>query len=513
MTFDQSNLIDSTETMAEPMAPKILEADGVEGDRLNFDKVYGASHITAQVPHYTGMTTGHTVRITWGNPRYTYHTEVVTVGTPGIIKLPIPLLEVIDAIGHTVSVSYTVRTAPGAPLIPSREQSLHITPQQFDLLPPTLSSDKKTLSVNYVGMSTGYTVRIRAIGKTVWDSDERLVQTGVIPTFTLPPNWIVANQGVTAKINYSVYKFGSSDRLMFSKVLREVIGEQVLPAPTLDSVKGLPSGVEIPDGGNTPETNATLTGKADKGQKVEILDGSGSDAVSKGTATAHATTGVWERTISVAVGAHRLYAKSLYHSEQTNSNVRTLTVVSGLIVDTSLLLLNGVMIRSGHCPNLNGVDAIGNTAVRQATGGVLPYTYASNTPAIATVSADGKVTGMGNGSATITIRDKLGAWASYNVSVSNIYSLTLYHLRVAGRPWNYANYTASLPANGFIGLTPSLRAVMERCYRRPWFVWSKYPNAWTGGGVGEAYNSVSGNLYAASVNSDLDYGFGFELSG
>ncbi|PKH30624.1 hypothetical protein BI292_27230 [Pseudomonas sp. 43NM1] len=101
-----------------------------------------------------------------------------------------------------------------------------------------------------------------------------------------------------------------------------------LAVPTLTSVKGVPSGVEILDNGFTVETSVALTGTASKGLPVEIFDGAGSSAVSKGTVTANATTGEWRLTIAVAVGAHSLYAKSGYHPTPVFSNVRNLTVTA-----------------------------------------------------------------------------------------------------------------------------------------------------------------------------------------
>ncbi|WP_460090978.1 phage tail protein [Pseudomonas sp. S2_E02] len=95
-------------------------------------------------------------------------------------------------------------------------------------------------------------------------------------------------------------------------------------APTLTSVKGSPSGVEIPQNGTTVETAVTLSGIAAKGQKVEIFDG----AVSKGPATADPTTGVWTLLISaLAVAAHSFTAKALYGSGATSA-ARTLTVTA-----------------------------------------------------------------------------------------------------------------------------------------------------------------------------------------
>jgi hypothetical protein len=95
--------------------------------------------------------------------------------------------------------------------------------------------------------------------------------------------------------------------------------------PTLVNVLDA-NNVEVPEGTSTTSTTLKLKGKASNGKTVEIFDGSGPSAVSKGKATANATTGIWELTITVPAGARRLYAKSLYHSADTYSNVRTFTV-------------------------------------------------------------------------------------------------------------------------------------------------------------------------------------------
>ncbi len=99
-----------------------------------------------------------------------------------------------------------------------------------------------------------------------------------------------------------------------------------LETPTLTSVRGWPSNVEIPERGTTVDTTLVLSGTASLGQTVEIFDGSGESAVLKGEATA--TPHRWELTIQVMRGSHRLYAKSKYHSTPIFSNVRNLTVVA-----------------------------------------------------------------------------------------------------------------------------------------------------------------------------------------
>jgi hypothetical protein len=116
--------------------------------------------------------------------------------------------------------------------------------------------------------------------------------------------------------------------------------------PTLVNVLDA-NNVEVQEGTSTTSTVLKLKGKASNGQQVEILDGSGSSAVSKGIATADKTTGIWEHTITVAQGGHRLYAKSLYHPTATYSNVRNLTVVATKPSITALTDSKGPVAHNG----------------------------------------------------------------------------------------------------------------------------------------------------------------------
>nr|WP_225929983.1 hypothetical protein [Pseudomonas botevensis] len=161
-----------------------------------------------------------------------------------------------------------------------------------------------------------------------------------------------------------------------------------LIAPTLVNVLDA-AGTPVPEGGVTTSTTLKLSGKASNGQRVEIFDGNGSGAVSKGIATAHATTGDWEHTITVAAGARRLYAKSLYHSSDTYSDVRNLSVVAataptitsvkglpsnveipngGTIIETAVLL-TGSAAQSQKVEVFDGTTSKGE-ATANATSGV-----------------------------------------------------------------------------------------------------------------------------------------------
>jgi hypothetical protein len=147
-------------------------------------------------------------------------------------------------------------------------------------------------------------------------------------------------------------KFAVTDQLgNFVQSLTERIDVHVdrvvLPAPTITSVKGSPSDVEIPEGTTTVETAVTLTGTASKGQKVEIFDGT----VTKGIATADANTGIWKLPVTglaVSPTVHSFTAKAKYANEPVSTPPRTFTVVaSATPVITAVKDTKNVVIPQG----------------------------------------------------------------------------------------------------------------------------------------------------------------------
>ncbi|MCU0093468.1 hypothetical protein N8H72_26095 [Pseudomonas koreensis] len=204
----------------------------------------------------------------------------------------------------------------------------------------------------------------------------------------------------------------------------------------------------------------------------------------------------------------------------SNSNVSpttSITVIAAppLSVNPSQLTLNGVMVRSGHLRAPNIADAPGNTAVLQVTGGVGPYTFQSSAPQIASVNAQGKVEGMGNGFAVITITDQNGATVTVQVTVTNIYDLAIFHRT----DLNYPMYLQQLAANNWIAMTPQIQAALG-CYNAPALKWTVQPNppsnlAWTGpasGSSAQAYNGINGTFsYHNQTVNHPDQGLGFYL--
>ncbi|BBP71029.1 hypothetical protein PHLH6_30330 [Pseudomonas sp. Seg1] len=241
----------------------------------------------------------------------------------------------------------------------------------------------------------------------------------------------VAAHSFTAK---AMYAPGSSSGARTLTVIANV-------APTLVNV--LDAGnKEVPEGTSTSSTTLTLKGKATRGQQVEIFDGSGSGAVSKGKATAHVTTGEWEKVITVVVGARRLFAEALYAVSPVYSNARILTVTPAypeLVVDPSPLTLNGFNISiagSGLPWPSTGIDPVNTARKRDVRGGVPPYTYTSSDPLVASVDLNGTVRSEGNGTATITVRDSVGQSKQFLVATFNV----VRYIYSGNQQFNHENY-------------------------------------------------------------------------
>ena len=207
-------------TPIELKLPKVLEAYGALGDRLKMGDIYNARHVTVQIPHYQGMAIGHTIRVRWASARNTYDSAITTVEKVGPMDFTVPRLEVVDAIGSTVRVSFTVRRIPNGPLHRSEALLLAVDPQKFVLTPPRLTPDQTTVTIRYTGMATGYHARVRVAGVVTRKTEWQDLKTGITAEFSIPAIWIAENKGRTVLINYSVNRPGINEHSQFSQVLR-----------------------------------------------------------------------------------------------------------------------------------------------------------------------------------------------------------------------------------------------------------------------------------------------------
>lgn len=197
--------------------PTVPKATG-DGTHFNFDTaMYEDSYLSVMV-NYTGMATGQTIQLQWSG-WVAWHSEIKTVGAVGSIEFRVPRIEVVDAIGRTVPITYTVRLADGTSVGTSAVLALVIAPQAFDLVPPTISANNLIVTVTYPGMNTPHTARVRWQGVKTHDTGEQNLDTRA-EEFEIHASWISENKGREVLINYTVYR-NDGHHFLFSRVLRK----------------------------------------------------------------------------------------------------------------------------------------------------------------------------------------------------------------------------------------------------------------------------------------------------
>ncbi|MEO8643451.1 MAG: hypothetical protein ABI447_18520, partial [Pseudomonas sp.] len=182
---------------------------------------------------------------------------------------------------------------------------------------PTKAGDVVTYT--WIGEVTGTkenSVTLNALSK---DKDVNFTLDAAFVAEHIEPN-----RGKKVTANYRIWR-AATNETSYSNPLEFVVGEAVsLEPPSIESVKGSPSGVEIPNNTTTVETAVTLSGTASKRQKVDVLDGTDS----KGQPMADETTGIWTLLVSgLSATAHSFTAKALYGSGAVSA-ARTFAVAA-----------------------------------------------------------------------------------------------------------------------------------------------------------------------------------------
>ncbi|WP_095092408.1 hypothetical protein [Pseudomonas sp. Irchel 3A5] len=204
-------------------APEVPEAIRQGNpNRLDFYRMAEGTDLIMRV-YYTGMNRGHSIRGRWVG-RVEYTTDIKYVTLIGPMDFIIPRDEVIDSIGMSVNVNYSVVENPDnphSPLLPSKALVLAVEPHGLNLLAPTITSDYRTVRVNYDSQSND-TVAVRWKGRFEHFTEIKNPPVGGgIISFTIPSAWITENRGTKVLINYSV---GRGDAgLKFSQLLRSEI--------------------------------------------------------------------------------------------------------------------------------------------------------------------------------------------------------------------------------------------------------------------------------------------------
>lgn len=201
----------------EDTRPQVLEASADNGSTLRIEDFYRRDNITVRVPPYAGMAVGQDVVIHWvGTVEYT---DVRPVTKVGAMDFSVPRVEVIDAIGRTVPVTFSVKR-DGEQEGTSASLGLKIEGQAFDLPAPRIDANHTQVTFTFEGIRPGFhTVSMRWVGPVVRDTPIRSATADGVQTFDVPAAWVAESRGHMVYINVAVGD-GAGSRFMFSRILR-----------------------------------------------------------------------------------------------------------------------------------------------------------------------------------------------------------------------------------------------------------------------------------------------------
>ncbi|MEX0447914.1 hypothetical protein [Xenorhabdus sp. SGI246] len=207
-------------------APSAPDATGNNGTLLTKDDYYRLDQLRIDVPVYDGMAPGQIVNVIWKGRNNTYITPTQTVNEVMLMTFYIPRMEFIDTIGYTAQVQFKVEKLVSDSAVYSGTLHLDIGKQNINLPAPTLFyRDDGTIHVmiEYSGMSFDQTVEIRAVGRTMLQTDYKQVDDQNQMAVPLPTDWIEENRGHLVLIDYAVGSMYPGREYSFSRVLRQIL--------------------------------------------------------------------------------------------------------------------------------------------------------------------------------------------------------------------------------------------------------------------------------------------------
>ncbi|MBS4089985.1 hypothetical protein [Pseudomonas rustica] len=434
------------------LAPSVKEANGTQLDPMKVQQ-----KLVVMLPLGTLLPTDK-VSVSWlaadGSPAAGSHTTLTRPVSESGIEIEIPVSVIAYNLGKTVTVIYSVTRGTAAPKdsLPLLLNVLPIAASEFKQ--PTIRVGEQNVEgplLDVTDLADGAAVRIGvwphiAVGQYVWltlkgkdaNGEQHDLSLWNQPSdASVNARWI-SDGYVDKPVPYNYLKslgHNSELRIEFKASLiknQEESTAQIFEmriytikwTPTISWLRGSPSGQDIAPGGFTRETSVSLSGTANKGQQVDVLDG----IDTKGQPIADAITGIWTLSIhDLSVSRHSLTATAMVAGGGT-SKAWEFNVIDEMVIDRQPMNLNGLSVKMPDWPR-TGKDSPGNTQIRQPTKGLPPYSYASSNPTVVSVTTEGKVTGNKNGNAIIVVFDMSGQSITYNVLVTNVY-----RLRISERP-------------------------------------------------------------------------------
>lgn len=318
-------------------------------NNVSLDPMAATQKLTLLVPGT--LQPSDLLQVTWsgapGDGSYTSPPQPVSVIGQ---KIEIPVSVIAFNLGKAVTVSYSV-SRDGAPAKPSLPRVLNVLtiPNEDSRFPtPSISrAQGNELDVTrllgtdtlliarwpfpLVSQCVWLTLRCaRADGGpeewVVWTGEAHNYEPGITQPLAYFLTWLQGcKDGATLSIIFGVNLdkvANAATRVMFP-VRTYTVKAIAMVDPTITSIKGSPSGVEIPDGKETTETSLTLTGTASAGQTVQLYNGGSPIG---GIITVGADRSWIIMLTNLAVATYSFVARGLYGT-QPQSPARTLTVI------------------------------------------------------------------------------------------------------------------------------------------------------------------------------------------
>ena len=321
---------------------------------------------------------------------------------------------------------------------------------------PVLLQDDDRVTLSWIGRTAAATF-----------TDVQMADAGVSMAFNVPAGVVEAGLRQAIQVFYTV-RNGSGVRLSGTVTLIIALADtpwDKRPPVSLEAAGGLldPARVPLTPGatftvayqGMLPLDQIRLLFDGDPGFRSEIQT---VDQI--GTLTFHVPRSVVLANIGKDVIV-RYERKRHGQNGFTPSEPLRLRVNATMSIDTRLMILNGISVKMPGRPR-TGLDSIGNTAVRVPTGGGGNYTYSSSNPLIASVTAQGKVTGERNGNVTISVTDG-NSRVSYPVQVTNVVEAVVNTTRMT--PTQFTAWASSVDRGAT--LTPAHHNDIRRVYTQP----------------------------------------------
>lgn len=196
--------------------PSVLEATGEHNDVLDYALINDNVHVV--VPDYN-MQIGDTVKVYWlGNVETGSEIKPVTTIAP--LTFVISKYEVIDVIGRSANVWYTVKRPPSPTEYISAIKRVVVLPQEFELPAPTINANRTIVTVQRGNLHTNFTVEVRWIGVREHETPHQTLKNENHLDFSIPTSWVDENRGKRVLINYSVRLANDDGRYRFSRILR-----------------------------------------------------------------------------------------------------------------------------------------------------------------------------------------------------------------------------------------------------------------------------------------------------